>query len=353
MSDLIALAAAIGLLIGNAFFVGAEFALVSARPEQLAPLAAPGGRRARKTLQASRELSLMMSGAQFGITVCSLGLGAVGEPAVAHLLEGPLEAAGLPEALLHPLAFTVALILVVSLHMVLGEMVPKNIALAGPVRSALLLGPPLLAIVTALRPLMAFLNGLSNLVLRRLLKVETQDEAGSTFTADQVADLIDESHREGLVDDDERELLRGTVGLRARTAADVLLPLESLVTISGNETIGQLEDLTAGTGYSRFPVVADGGPRGYVHVKDLITAGADPDSQVPPGSVRPLGRVAAGQPLADVLTQMQARGAHLAAVADADQRMLGVVALEDVLEELVGQVTDATHHWRTHRPGSG
>ncbi len=353
MSDLLALAAAIGLLIGNAFFVGAEFALVSARPEQLAPLAADGGRRARRTLQASRQLSLMMSGAQLGITICSLGLGAVGEPAVAHLLEGPLEAAGLPDALLHPIAFTVALILVVGLHMVLGEMVPKNIALAGPVRSALLLGPPLLAIVTAMRPLISTLNGLSNLVLRRLLKVEPQDEAGSSFTAGQVGDLIDESHREGLVDDDERELLSGTVGLRARTAADVLLPLESLVTVVGIETVGELEDLSARTGYSRFPVVADGGLRGYVHVKDLITGGQGAQESLSPDIVRPLPRVVVGQPLADVLTQMQARGAHLAAVTGGSHRTLGVVALEDVLEELVGQVNDATHRRQTHGPRNG
>ena len=342
MGDVLAVAAAVLLLAGNAFFVGAEFALVSVRPEQLQPLAADGGRRARRTLQASRQLSLMMSGAQLGITICSLGLGAVGEPAVAHLLEKPFAALGMPEPLLYPVAFGLALTIVVGLHMVLGEMVPKNIALAGPVRSALILGPPLLAVVSALRPVIALLNGLSNLVLRRALEVEPQDESGSSFSADQVADLIEESHREGLVDDDERELLTATVGLRAKTAADVVLPLGRLVTITGTETAGQLEDLSARTGFSRFPVESGGSLHGYVHVKDLIVRGDRPESPLPPDAIRPLADVQSDDPLADVLVAMQQCGAHLASVSGTEGRV-GAVALEDVLEQLVGEVADATH----------
>lgn len=347
MSDTVALLLAVLLLGGNAFFVGAEFALVSTRREQLEPLAAEGSKRARRALDASRQLSLMMSGAQLGITVCSLGLGAVGEPAVAHLIEKPFTAAGLPEQLLHPVAFALALTIVVGLHMVLGEMVPKNIALAGPVRSAMWLGPPLLAIVNAARPLIAMLNGLSNLVLRKVVHVEPQDEAGGAFTADQVADLIAESHREGLLDDDEQELLSSTVGLQKRSASDVLLPLATLVSVTGTETVEQVEDLSASTGFSRFPVLRDGRLTGYVHVKDLITGGQQPHEQLSSDVVRRLARVEAQQPLAEVLSAMQAKGAHVAAVSGPDGAPVGVVALEDVLEQLVGQVSDATN--RQHR----
>src|SRR5687768_2882790 len=131
------------LLIGNAFFVGAEFALIAARRSQIEPRAEEGSRMARTTLRAMEHVSLVMAGAQLGITVCSLGLGAVAEPAVAHLLEPILEAIRVPDQLLHPIAFAIALSIVVYAHVVLGEMVPKNLAIAGPERAALVLGPPM------------------------------------------------------------------------------------------------------------------------------------------------------------------------------------------------------------------
>ena len=162
MSDVTALVIAVLLLAFNAFFVGAEFALVSARRSQIEPLAQQGSRMARTTLTAMENVSLMMAGAQLGITICSVGLGAVGEPAVAHLIEPLFERAGVSEAFLHPVAFVVALAVVVFLHVVLGEMVPKNIAIAGPDRAALVLGPPMLGVVTLLRPLIVSLNAIAN-----------------------------------------------------------------------------------------------------------------------------------------------------------------------------------------------
>jgi len=153
MIDGWAIAVAVALLAGNAFFVGAEFALIAARRTQIEPRAAEGSRAARLTLRAMERVSLMMAGAQLGITMCSLGLGAIGEPAVAHVLEIPLGALGVSGALLHTIAFAIALAIVVFLHMVLGEMVPKNIAIAGPERSALVLGPALYGVVTVLKPL--------------------------------------------------------------------------------------------------------------------------------------------------------------------------------------------------------
>ena len=166
MSDATAIAVAVVLLGANAFFVGAEFALISARRATIEPRAAAGSRRARTTLAAMENVSLMMAGAQLGITICSLGLGAIGEPAVAHLIEAPFASAGVPGALLHPIAFTIALAIVVFAHVVIGEMVPKNIALAGPDRAALLLAPPLAFIVRVLKPVIAVLNAVANLSLR-------------------------------------------------------------------------------------------------------------------------------------------------------------------------------------------
>src|SRR5215203_4636596 len=158
MSSGAAIGISVLLLAANAFFVGAEFALVSARRSAVEGRAAGGGWASRTTLQAMEKVSLMMAGAQLGITICSLGLGYLGEPAIAHLLEGPFDDLGMPEVLVHPIAFTIALALIGLLHVVLGEMVPKNIALAGPEQAALVLAPPLVLVVRILRPVISLLN---------------------------------------------------------------------------------------------------------------------------------------------------------------------------------------------------
>ena len=166
MSAPAALVVALLLLLGNAFFVGAEFALVSARRTQIEPRAEAGSRMAKTTLKAMENISLVIGVNQLGITVCSLVLGAVGEPAVAHLIEPVLHAAHVPESFLHPIAFALGMSIVVYLHVVMGEMIPKNLALAGPDRAALVLGPPIWAIVTVLRPVIIVINAVASAVLR-------------------------------------------------------------------------------------------------------------------------------------------------------------------------------------------
>lgn len=342
MSDGVAILVALALLAGNAFFVGAEFALISARRTQIEPRAAGGSRMARVTLRAMERVSLMMAGSQLGITICSLGLGAVGEPAVAHLLEGPFAAAGLPDALLHPLAFTIALGIVVFLHMVLGEMVPKNIALAGPERAALVLGPPLYGIVYVLRPLIWLLNQAANLVLRAL-KVDPKEEVTSTYTHEEVTGLIGESHREGLLDEQEHTLLSGALQFDEQRATDVVIPLSDVITVPWRVTVAELEARCAETGFSRFPVDDGGSLAGYLHLKDLLATPADRrDEPVDRVHIRPLADTTADQPLRSVLATMQGAGAHLGSVRDGGGRLVGMVALEDVLEKLVGEVRDAT-----------
>lgn len=367
MSTPAALAVAAVLLLLNAFFVGAEFAVISARRSQIEPLADEGRRTARTTLWAIENVSLMLAISQLGITVCSLGLGAVAEPAVAHLLELPFEAAGLPEGLLHPVAFTLALGVVIYLHVVVGEMVPKNLAIAAPERSALLLAPPLVALARALRPVISALMAVTNGLLR-LLRVEPKQELASAFTAEEVQSIVAESRSHGFLDD-EHELLRGALGLGERRARDVMVPLDALVTVPLGCTPEEVEQLVGRTGFSRFPVVtprdsswsvavADGARPdapaqfvGYLHVKDLLYADEDQhELPVPEKRIRALVTVAAGEELEDVLAAMQRSGAHLARVIDAGEEDAGVVFLEDVLEELVGEVSDATR--RPDVPGS-
>jgi CBS domain containing-hemolysin-like protein len=335
-----ALVIAVLLLIGNAFFVGAEFALISARRTKLEPRAATGSTAAKTTLRAMENVSLMMAGAQLGITLCSIGLGAVAEPALAAAIEPWFATWGIPQALVHPVAVAIALIIVVSLHMVLGEMVPKNIALAKPERSALLLGPLQYGIVTLLRPVIWLLNQGANVVLR-LLRVPIRDEVATAFTRDEVAALVDESRRHGFLDQSEHELLTGALDFVESRVGSLAVPLAQLVTVSDQVTPLELQELCVRTGYSRFPVVTSEQELiGYVHVKDLVAI-TESKMSLPLERrwVRRLPEVGFDDSIRDVLGTMQRRGVHLVRVNESHSRVMrGIAMMEDVLEELVGEV---------------
>src|SRR5215218_870090 len=181
MGDIFGVLLTVLLLAANAFFVGAEFALISARRDRLEALAEQGKRRAVTVIRAGQNLSVMLAGAQLGITICSILLGRVGEPAVAHILEKPFELVGVPDAVLHTVSFVVAITIVVVLHVLLGEMVPKNIAIAGPESAAMLLVPPYLLWVRAARPFIAFYDWCAKLTLRAF-GVEAKNELENTVS---------------------------------------------------------------------------------------------------------------------------------------------------------------------------
>jgi CBS domain containing-hemolysin-like protein len=338
-----AIAVAVLLLLGNAFFVGAEFALVSARRTQIEPRAEAGSRMARTTLRAMENMSLVIGVNQLGITVCSLVLGAVGEPAVAHLLEPAFEAVHVPHSLLHPAAFVVGLGIVVYLHVVLGEMIPKNIALAGPDRAALVLGPPIWGFVTVLRPVIVVINAVASAILR-LLGVRLMDEVSSSYTREEVAALVEESRGEGLIEPAEYDRLAGALGFTLKPVSTVLMTPETLTTVRRGSTAADVEALCASTGYSRFPVEGDDGELlGYLPIKDVLeTDEARRQRVVEDKWTRPFATVGADDLLHDALETLQRRGAHMARVVDADGRTLGVATLEDVIEELVGEIRDAS-----------
>jgi CBS domain containing-hemolysin-like protein len=299
---------------------------------------------AKTTIKAMENISLVIGVNQLGITVCSLVLGAVGEPAVAHLVEPLLHAAHLPEGALHPVSFVIALAIVVYLHVVLGEMIPKNIALAGPDRAALLLGPPIWAIVTVLRPVVVVINAIAS-VLLRLLGAKLTDEVSSTFTREEVAALVEESRGEGLLEADEYDRLAGALGFTEKTVTAVLMPPETLTTVRRGSTGADVEALCAATGFSRFPVAADSGELlGYLHIKDVLEPDeARRERPVDDKWIRPFAPVTADEPLHDALETLQRRGAHMARVVDDAGVTLGLVTLEDVIEELVGEIRDAAH----------
>ncbi|MEU5319064.1 hemolysin family protein [Streptomyces sp. NPDC021056] len=333
---------AIQLLIGlatlvvNAFFVGAEFALISVRRSQIEPHAEEGDRRAKSVLWGLEHVSALMAAAQLGITLCTLILGVVAEPAIAHLLEPVFHALGVPTGAGHAVSFVIALAAATYLHMLLGEMVPKNIALAEPVRSALVLGPPLVTLSRGLRPVIFAINAFANALLK-LLRVETKDEVTATFSDAELARLVRDSDEAGLIDDRTRERLHDALELGRRPVRDVVLPLERVVYARVGVTPEQLERLSAESGFSRFPVVDDGRRiLGYLHVKDALDA-SPRDLAFQVRDMRPIARVRESTPLDDVLTAMRGSRTHVAAVLGGDGRLAGLVTMEDVLRELFGQ----------------
>ncbi|MFD3416532.1 hemolysin family protein [Streptomyces decoyicus] len=328
-------------LVVNAFFVGAEFALISVRRSQIEPHAERGDRRATSVLWGLQHVSALLAAAQLGITLCTLVLGAVAEPAIAHLLEPVFHAVGISEALIHPISFVIALSLATYLHMLFGEMVPKNIALAEPVRSALMLGPPLVALTRALRPVIFAINALANALLK-VLRVETKDEVAATFSDDQLAKMVEDSRAAGLLDERAQERLRDALELGRRPVRDVVLPVEKVVSAMMGITPEELEQLAADSGFSRFPVVDDTRRiLGYLHVKDALDA-TPRTVPFPVSALRPIARVKASTLLDDVLTAMRGSRTHLAAVIGEDGRLAGLVTMEDVLRELVLQQRPAT-----------
>jgi CBS domain containing-hemolysin-like protein len=343
---------AVLLLFGNAFFVAAEFALVSARRTQIEPRAEAGSRLARTTLRAMENMSLVIGVNQLGITVCSLVLGAVAEPTAARLLDPVLHTLHAPESMRHPIAIAVGLAVVVYLHVVLGEMIPKNIALAGPDRAALVLGTPIWAIVSVTRPVIRAINFLASGVLR-LVGVRLMDEVSSTYTREEIAALVEESRGEGLLEDGEYDRLSGALGFTEKTVETVLMPPRSLQTVRRGSTGADVEALCAATGYSRFPVVGDDGELvGYLHIKDVLeTDEARRNRPVEDKWIRPFATVRDDDLLHDTLEKLQRRGAHMARVVDADGGTLGVAALEDVIEELVGEIRDTAHLEAPAYPG--
>jgi CBS domain containing-hemolysin-like protein len=332
---------ALMMLLGNAFFVGAEFGLVSARRSNIELQALNGSRAAKITLGAMEQVSIMLAGAQLGVTLCSLIFGAIGEPLFAYLLEQPLHNLGISDGWLHPISFIIALAIMVYFHVVIGEMVPKNLALASPTRAALWLTPPLALIVNFAKPLVHGLNIVANISLR-LAGVKPKQEIASSFSRDEVAGFVKESHQEGLLSKDEEQLLSGALSFDELTVRSVLLSTDKLITVQPDVTPQKIEQLSAETGYSRFPVMEDENQlKGYVHIKDIIAA-SDGERQlsIPRRFIRPLAEVKLSTSLRRALVIMQHSGSHLAEVTDSRDNTLGVIALEDVLEELVGDIRD-------------
>ncbi|MCA0215922.1 MAG: hemolysin family protein [Actinobacteria bacterium] len=331
------------LLLINAFFVGAEFAVISARRSQIEPLAEAGSRAAKTALWAMEHATLMLAACQLGITVCSLLILNVSEPAIHHLLEVPLALTGWSEEVIGTVAFIIALVLVSFLHVVFGEMVPKNISFSLPDRAALILAPPLVFVARIFNPLIVALNAIANGILR-LFRVTPKSEANSIFTLDEVATIVAQSTREGVLTD-AGGTLNAAFEFTSKKVQDVAVGMSALVTLPEDATPADVERAVAQRGFSRYILVDEGGePTGYLHLKDVIDLDdADEFTEpVPPKRIRQLISIFRGTDLEDALATMRRSGVHVARAFDESGSTKGVLFLEDIIEELVGEVQDAT-----------
>lgn len=343
MNDVSGIAWLVLLLLINAFFVAAEFAVISARRSQIEPRAEAGSRAAKTTLYAMEHATMMLATSQLGITVASLLILNVSEPAIHHLLEAPLALTRWPEPVIGAIAFVVALVLVSFLHVVVGEMVPKNLSFSVPDRAALILAPPLVFVSRIFRPIILFLNATATGVLL-LFRVQPKNEATSAFTVDEVANIVAESTKEGVLTDSYGQL-NAAFEFSVKKVKDIAVGMSDLVSLAEAATPADVERAVAQHGFSRYVLVNDSGePTGYLHLKDVIDL-EDPVEfvePVPPKRIRQLISISRATDLEDALAAMRRSGVHLARVFDENGATRGIVFLEDIIEELVGEVQDAT-----------
>ena len=336
------------LLVANGFFVAAEFAYITARRNVLEQKATSSARIAAGL---NRNLSLSLTAAQLGITMASLGLGAVAEPAIAHLLEEAFDFIPVPEGVIHAFALVIALFVVVFLHMVVGEMAPKNIAISRPEKAATALAHAFRGFIIVFRPLIAALNAISNGVLR-LFRVKPADSLEVGHSADDLAVIIATGQEEGVIEDFAHRLLAGAIVFSDLDAAEAMIPRPDVVAVDSRATLGDVEDVMKRTGHSRIPVYGDDldDVLGFVHVKDLMGV-ADEDEARTVGAelVREILFVPESAHIRSVLDEMRRTRIHFAIVIDEHGSTAGIITMEDIAEELVGDIRDE-HDRRERKP---
>src|SRR5476651_1357697 len=330
------------LLFVNAFFVAAEFSIISARRSQIEPRADRGSRAAKTALWAMEHATLMLATTQLGITVCSLLILNVSEPALHDLVSRPLNLLNWTVAAVETVSFLIALLIVSFLHVIFGEMVPKNLSFSVPERAVLILAPPLVGFATIFRPIIVALNATSNGIVR-LVGIKPRSEANSAYTVDEVANIVAQSTREGLLTD-STGTLNAAFEFSTKRVADIAVGMAKLVTLPEDAAPADVERAVAQRGFSRYVLVDDARqPTGYLHLKDVLDLDDDEYTEpVPPRRIRKLISIAGSTDIEDALATMRRTGLHVARVFDEAGATQGALFLEDIIEELVGEVQDAT-----------
>ncbi|MEV8457205.1 hemolysin family protein [Streptomyces sp. NPDC052095] len=340
-TPLLLLGAAFLLILANGFFVAAEFGLVTVERPDAERAAAEGDRRARTVVGALRELSFQLSGTQLGITITSLVVGMLAEPALAQLLEGPLNAIGLPDGVVSGVSVLIGMMAASAVQMVIGELVPKNWAVSRPLQVARFVAGPQRRFSAAFRPVISLLNTVANRLVR-MLGVEPTDELASARTPGELVSLARHSAEAGTLEQDTADLFVRTLSLAGLTAQHVMTPRVKVSALQSSATAQDVLNLTRATGLSRFPVYRERIDEviGMIHLKDALAVPARDRLRTPAGriAVPPL-LVPETLPVEQLLQRLR-NEQPIAVVVDEYGGTAGVVTLEDIIEELVGEVRD-------------
>ncbi|WP_370235446.1 hemolysin family protein [Nocardioides sp.] len=341
MTALLLLLAALLLVVACGIFVAAEFALVTVDRNKVDQLAAAGDAGAVGVQRALRSLSTQLSGAQVGITLTNLGIGYLAEPAISSLIEDPLGAAGVPDGAVTPLALALGLIISTILTMLFGELVPKNFAIALPLATARATQRPMRLFTAVNTYPIRFLNGAANALVRRL-GIEPQEELRSARSSTELASLIARSADEGTLDADTAELMERSVEFGTRTAGEIMTPRMRTLSLELNDRAQAIIDLTRSSGHSRFPVLdEEDNVAGTVHVKHAVALPVHERSTTKVKHLMAKPIVVPDSLRLDPLLQLlREDGFQMAVVLDEYGGHAGIVTLEDVIEEIVGDISD-------------
>ncbi|MEU0224839.1 hemolysin family protein [Streptomyces sp. NPDC006284] len=340
-TPLLLLAAAFLLILANGFFVAAEFGLVTVERPDAEQAAAGGDRRARRVVESLKELSFQLSGTQLGITITSLVVGMLAEPALARLLDGPFTAIGVPDGAVPGVAVVVGMLLASAVQMVIGELVPKNWAVSKPLQVARFVAGPQHAFARVFHPVIAALNAVANRLVRAL-GIEPTEELASARTPGELVSLARHSARAGALEQDTADLFVRTLSLGGLTAQHVMTPRVKVSALHSSATAEDVVNLTRATGLSRFPVYREKIDEivGMVHLKDALAVPAPDRLRTPAGRIaRPALLVPETLPVRPLLTRLRSEQ-PIAVVVDEYGGTAGVVTLEDIVEEIVGEVRD-------------
>ena len=345
------LLAVLGLVLANAFFVSAEFALVGTRRTRLGEMAKAGDRKAMVAQRVLQSLARYISATQLGITICSLGLGRIGEPAMADLILRVFK--GLPPTIgpvdTRALASVIAFAVIAYTLLIVGELVPKALALLYPEILASWLAPPLVAFAWVMAPPIRFLNWTANLLLR-LIRIKPPASHERLHSPEEIRMLVEQSQEGGQLETQDARLLEGVFEFSEKTAQDVMTPRTEIVALDASLTIELAADIVAQAGRSRYPVHLDSLDDiiGIVHAKDILkTLRTDPGAPIR-SIVRPPHLVPGTREVEDVLADMKRLKTHMAIVLDEYGGTAGLVTMEDLLEEIVGPIFD--EHDAVDRP---
>ena len=340
MSNTVALIAALLLVLLNGFFVAAEFGLARARHTRVEQLVEAGSRSAALAKREIAGIDRYLAACQLGITLASLGLGWLGEPAFAHLLEPALEAVGLGAASSVVAAGIIAFVIITVLHVVVGELAPKTIAIQKPERTAMAVARPLEGFRWVFAPFILVLNGAAN-GLVRAMGIKPASEAELASTPEDLQILIAQSERGGNIDPGDADMLEGVFGLHETQTQTIMTPRLEVTTLEGDMPVRDALKRALETRHSRFPVVDENDVLGVIHLSGLSRGVLERGDAVPVRELMdPALFVPEVKPVDDLLSDLQQQRTSLAVVLDEYGDFAGVVAVEDIIEEIVGEIHD-------------